>query len=181
MARVLSVVGGNEFGTSRVLPPLLAAAIRTVARGPVPWVIPVGPILGVPPAGMRPLPDVRAPPRAATLGGRRLGGEAKRARLMSLLARDQHPLSEHALPSLEELRQNLKSSIHYRKPVAVSHGSTKSPKGINAYTYPLFANMRCSRGDAKHDAYASEAGYRDDKPRLGMGFKYDAPASLRLA
>ncbi len=46
--------------------------------------------------------------------------------------------------------------------------------GVNPLTYPLYDTQRRSRSDVKLDAYATEVGYHDAKPRIGQGFQYDA-------
>ena len=176
VARILATVAA--VGSSRVLPPALAAAVRDISRRPLPWVVPVGPADAVPPPGIRLLAESRrAPPRASTLGGRILGGEANRARLLSLLSRDQQPLLEEspALPGMQYRTARISSATRSNPSVRPLAKAVATPNTwINPLTYPLYATQRLSRSDVKRDAYATEVGYDDAKPRLGQGFQYDA-------
>ena len=163
VAQVLA--GFNEAGTSRVLPAALVSAVREVQSRASPWMVPLAPpALAVPPPGLRSLPSrARAPPRVSTLGGRLLGGKADRARLFSLLARDQTPLMHDGPPM---------PGLSKRAPLPVPPVLIKD--SVNPLTYPLFASQRASRTYPMYDSYAPEAGYDDGRPRLGQGFQHDA-------
>ena len=164
------LAGFAEAGTSRVLPAALVSAVREVQSRASPWLVPhASPALAVPPPGLRSLPSrARAPPRVSTLGGRPLGGKADRARLFSLLARDQAPLmhDDPPMPGLSNCA-----------PLPVLPMLAKD--SVNPLTYPLFASQRASRTDPMYDSYAPEAGYDDGRPRLGQGFQHDAKRSAK--
>jgi hypothetical protein len=132
----------------------VVATIRDASRrSRAPWVILAAPAYAVPPPGLRSCQTVRAPPRASNIGGRRLGGMADRARLISLLSRNRTPLLEP--------RSSLRLDQTLLLPGSVSHPVPAKPAMLSAawpnpLTYPLYATERRSRTDPKSETYDPE-------------------------
>ncbi len=141
------------------LPAALVAAVREIQSStPLPWKVPVAPVIVVPSPGFLSLPSrARAPPRVSTLGGRHLGCVADRARLLSRLTRDQTLMMPDTQPMPDvSQRVQLPGAIRSHK-VALPPVLTVNDT-VNPLTYPLFASQHASRTDPSCDSYASTGG-----------------------